>query len=55
MRVRRMALADSGASVRKEGFKAVNFIPDQPDEMGLWPKGVVPAIASGGGVWLGWG
>ena len=24
------------------GFNAVNFSPDHPDEMGLWPEGVVP-------------
>ena len=23
------------------GSNAVEFVPDQPDEMGLWPKGVV--------------
>ena len=26
------------------GFNALDFSPDQPDEMGLWPKGVVPPL-----------
>ena len=31
------------------GSNTAELIPDQPDEMGLWPKGVVPAIAGGWG------
>jgi len=27
----------------------VEFLPDQPDEMGLWPKGYYPPPAGGGG------
>ena len=26
------------------GFNAVDFIPDQPDESGSWPKGVVCSL-----------
>ena len=35
------------------GFKAVEFSPDQPDEMGVRPKGVVLANAGGGGITCG--
>ncbi len=30
-------------------FKALEFFPDPPDEMGLWPKGVQPTPAGGVG------
>jgi len=33
---------NTGASMGMVGFNAVEFLPDQPDEMGLWPKGVCP-------------
>jgi len=35
----RVALADSGASMGRERFNALDSSPDQPDEMGLWPEG----------------
>ena len=50
MRAWKVELVDSGASKCMAGFNAVEFSPDHPDELGLWSKGVVPSIASGGGV-----
>ena len=44
----KVALANFGTSMRREGFNTLKFFPDHPDEMGLWPKGVVPPIAGGG-------
>ena len=50
---------DAGASMRNgvllpgqtpARFNALDFFPDPSDEVGLWPKGVVPAIAGGGGL-----
>ncbi len=32
------------------GFNALDFFPGRPDAIGEWAKGVVPAIAGGGGV-----
>ena len=32
----------------REGFNILEFVPDQPDEMSLWPKGVVAPCG-----WLG--
>jgi len=42
MRAGKVTLALSGASLGKVRFKAVEFFPEQPDEMGLWPKGYAP-------------
>jgi len=28
----------------KEGFNALDFFPDHPDELRLWPKGVLPRV-----------
>ena len=39
MRVRRVTLSLSGASMGDAGFNAVEFFPDHPDQMGSWPKG----------------
>ena len=39
MRAWKEALASSGARMRREEFNILEFSPDQPDEMGLWPKG----------------
>ena len=36
----KVALTNTGASMGAAGFNAVKFFPDQPDEMGLWSKGV---------------
>ncbi len=41
-------LFSKSGAVQRRGFNAVQFFPDQPDEVGLWPEGVVPAIAGGG-------
>ena len=38
-----------GGDVGKQGFNTLKFFPDQPDEMGLWPRGVLPGLAGGGG------
>ena len=35
MRTWKATLANSGASVRKAGFNALEFSPDRPDELGL--------------------
>ena len=32
----------------KVGFNALEFFPNHPDEMGLWPRGVLPGLAGGG-------
>ena len=34
------------------GFNALKFSSDHPDEIRVWSKGVVPAIAGGGGMRL---
>ncbi len=47
-------LANSGASMGNAGFNAVQIFPEQPDEMELWPKGVV-APCGWWGIWLGVG
>ena len=45
------ASINSRRSKIQEGqrFNALQIFADQPDELGLWPKGVVPRLAGGGG------
>ena len=40
MRAGEVALASSGVSLDKQGSNTSEFFPQQPDQMGLWPKGV---------------
>jgi len=44
MRAGKATLANSGARMCREGFNTAEFVPDHPDEMGLWPKGVVASL-----------
>ncbi len=39
MRAGKATLANFGTSMGNAGFNALDFSPDHPDEMGLWPKG----------------
>ena len=48
-RQRRRSLANFGTSMGRERFNAVESFPDQPDKLELWPKGVLPPTAGGGG------
>ncbi len=48
MRERKVTPANSGASMGRERFNALEFFPDQPEEMGWWSKGVVHTGAGGG-------
>ena len=42
IRVERTKPVNFGTGMGRERFNAVDFFPDQPDEMGMWPKGVLP-------------
>ena len=44
----KVALANFGTNMGKLGFNILEFSPDQPDEMGLFSKGVVPPAGGGG-------
>ncbi len=50
MRAWKVALAKPGPCMDRAGFNELEFSPDHSDELGLWPKGVLPPPAGGGGI-----